>query len=262
MPQVQRNGLELHYLDVGRGEPVVLLLHAFPLSGDMFRPQLQELSAKYRFLVPDQRGFGRSGAAEGPTEMGVLAQDALSVLDAAKVKTAVVCGVSLGGYVALALLRQDAGRVRALVLADTHPYADDEAGKQKREETAAMILGEGMGALAEQMLPKLVSASAPPALVSDVRRMILEGSPAGAAAASRGMGLRQDSRDVLSRFAGPVLVVHGEQDALIPGERFEQMTALASGAKRVSIPKAGHLPNLEAPAEFNRALDEFLSALR
>src|SRR4051794_26973064 len=122
MATFQHAGVGLHYVDVGAGLPV-LLLHAFPLSGEAFEPQVRALSSRYRFIVPDHRGFGRSGPASGVTGMSTLAQDALALLDHLGVPAAVVGGVSMGGYAALALVREDAGRVRGLVLADTQATA-------------------------------------------------------------------------------------------------------------------------------------------
>ena len=134
MPQVQRNGVKLHYVDVGprrRGRRLAPCLPSqwrdVPAAGAGASVSQVPLLGSGSERLRTERD-----APEGPTEMSLLAEDALSILDAAKVKTAVVCGVSLGGYVALASLRHDAGRVRGLVLADTHPYADDdEAGKQE-----------------------------------------------------------------------------------------------------------------------------------
>src|SRR5688572_1801209 len=118
MPTLQHDGVTLHYRDEGQGR-AVLLLHAFPLSSGSFWPQLEVLSAKYRLIVPDHRGFGRSGTGKGPTEMSRIARDALAILDALKISRAIVGGVSMGGYAAMALTREDPGRVEGLVLADT-----------------------------------------------------------------------------------------------------------------------------------------------
>src|SRR5260370_17762304 len=104
-----------------------LLLQAFPLNGATFAAKVSALSGKYRFIVPDHRGFGRSGAAQGVTEMSRLAKDALAILDALDVRSAVVGGVSMGGYASMALAREDPGRVRPLALADTQPMPDPEA---------------------------------------------------------------------------------------------------------------------------------------
>lgn len=260
MIAIADDGVRLHYSDVGMGLPV-LLLHAFPLNGDSFAAQVSALSGKYRFIVPDHRGFGRSGAAQGVTEMSRLARDALAILDALDVRSAVVGGVSMGGYASMALAREDPGRVQALVLADTQALADDEAAKQRREETARLVLERGMDALVDSMLPRLLAPEAKPEVRTEVERMIRSNSPAGAAAALRGMALRPDSQEILARFGNPALVIVGEQDTLTPPERAKQMKDLLQSAELVTIAGAGHLSNMEAPETFNRALDSFLSRL-
>src|SRR5262249_42088428 len=118
------DGVSLHYIDQGKGSPI-LLLHAFPLSSIGFRPQLKTLAGKYRLIVPDQRGFGKSSLGTGPTEMSTLARDALALLDYLKISSAVIGGVSMGGYAAMALLRLDPARVKALLLVDTRATEDD-----------------------------------------------------------------------------------------------------------------------------------------
>jgi pimeloyl-ACP methyl ester carboxylesterase len=253
-------GIRLRYRDSGSGVPL-LLLHAFPLSGAMFEAQVAALSGQGRLVVPDQRGFGKSALGEGPSTMGGLAEDALALLDHLGIAQAVVGGVSMGGYVALALLRQDPGRVRGLVLADSQVGADDEAARAAREMLAQEVLLGGMDVLVEKQLPRLLSTSASKQLRAHVADMIRATAPAGAAAALRGMALRADGRDILSRFGGPVLVVVGEEDSLTPPEKARTMAKLLPQARLVEIPRAGHLSNLEAPELFNDALLRFLRQL-
>lgn len=260
MKTFHRDGLTLAYLDEGQGLPV-LLLHAFPLHGGMYAEQVKALSPKYRFIVPDLRGFGPSEVGQGPTPMSTFAEDAIALLDHLGIDAAVVGGVSMGGYVSMALLQQDPGRVRALVLVDTQMGADDEAGRARREDTARSIEARGMDVLVESLLPKLLAPSAPPELRERVREMILSNPPAGSAAATRGMALRPDSRNILARFAGPALVVVGQHDDITPRAKAEQMKDVLSNAELVEIPDAGHLAPLENPAAFNAALDAFLQRL-
>jgi pimeloyl-ACP methyl ester carboxylesterase len=235
----------------------MVLLHAFPLEGEMFEPQWAAFADRARFIVPDLRGFGGSGMPGGPSEMGAMADDVLALLDHLAIEAAVVGGVSMGGYVSLALLRNDPSRVRALVLADTQTSADDPAGRERRETTARQVLAEGSTALLPSV-DVLLAPSAPTELRARVARWITGGSPQGQAAALRGMALRPDARDILARFGGPVLVVVGESDVLTPPARARAMAELIPGSELVEIPGGGHLANLDHPEDFNEALARFL----
>ena len=259
MLTVTVDGVALHYRDVGQGLPV-LLLHAFPLHGAAFDKQVAALSGRYRFIVPDHRGFGQSRLGEGPTQMSRIAQDALALLDALKIDSAVVGGVSRGGYAAMALLREDAGRVRGLVLVDTQATADDEAARARREASAQEALREGPEAAVRALLPKVV-VEPDSAVGREVAAMMRMATPAGIAAAQRGMALRPDSKDILARYAGPALVVVGEKDPVTPLEKAKQMADLITGSRLEVIPDAAHLPNQEQPEKFNTVLDSFLSGL-
>jgi len=224
----------------------------------MFEPQWSALAQRARFIVPDLRGFGGSSVPEGPSEMGAMADDVLALLDHLGIGSAVVGGVSMGGYVSLALLRNDPGRVRALVLADTQTSADDAQGRAGREATAQEILERGSTALLP-LLDRLLGASATPELRARVWRWMTAGSPQGQATALRGMALRPDARDILARFGGPVLVVVGTEDVITPPTKARTMVELVPRAELVEIPGAGHLANLEQPAAFNAALDRLLA---
>jgi pimeloyl-ACP methyl ester carboxylesterase len=253
-------GVRIHYRDSGSGLPV-LLLHAFPLSGAMFDAQRSGLEGRARLLVPDHRGFGESTLGEGPATMEALAEDALALLDHLQLSSAVVGGVSMGGYAALALLRRDPGRVRALVLADTQVGADDDAARAAREQLAEAVLAWGMEVLVEQQLPRLLGSSASPAVRAQAAAMIRAVPPLGAAAALRGMALRSDARDILARFAGPALILVGAEDGITPPAKARVMAELVPGAELVELPHAGHLANLEAPDAFNAVLARFLAGL-
>src|SRR5258707_6932722 len=252
------DGVALHYLDEGKGLPV-LLLHAFPLNSMGFRPQVQLLSSKYRLIVPDQRGFGKSSLGAGPTEMSALARDALALLDHLELSSAVVGGVSMGGYASMALLRLDPARAKALVLVDTRATADDAAAKKRREETAQSVLKKGMGVLVESMLPKLVSPAASETLRAEVESIIRSNPPQGAAAALLGMALRQDSQGILARYAGPALGGVGDKDDLTPPEKPLEIQKFHAKEPLVVLPAPGHLSNLQPPVGVIRPLEGFLS---
>lgn len=260
MPFVTIAGRALHYEERGQGTPLVLL-HGFPFSSESFWPQLDSPPAGFRLLVPDHRGFGQSAPGEGVSTMEALADDALALLDALAIPQAIIGGVSMGGYVAIALARRDPGRVKALVLIDTQASADDEAGRARREAVAREVEEKGLGPLAETMLPKLLAPATSDEVKARVDRMMRAQSPAATAAASRGMATRTDGRDILSRFGGPCLVVVGEQDVITPPEKAKAMAALMPQARLEIVAGAGHLPNLEQPEAFHRAVGAFLGSL-
>ena len=238
----------------------MVLLHAFPLEGEMFEPQWTALAGRARFIVPDLRGFGGSGLVPGPSEMGAMADDVLALIDHLAIDAAVVGGVSMGGYVTLALLRNDPSRVRALVLADTQTSPDDAAGRERREQTAQQVSAQGSTALLPQV-DRLLGPSASAVLRARVAGWITAGSPEGQAAALRGMALRPDARDILARFGGPLLVLVGADDVLTPPGKARAMADLVPGAELVEISGAGHLANLEQPEAFNAALERFIGRL-
>jgi pimeloyl-ACP methyl ester carboxylesterase len=249
-------GRRYAFHDVGAGTPL-LLFHGFPFSSESFWPQLEAPPKGFRLIVPDHRGFGSSALAAGPSTMEAMAADGLVLLDSLSVPSAVVGGVSMGGYAALALARLDPGRVRGLVLIDTQAGADDEAGKARREAVALDVITNGVAGLVFTMLPKLLAPDTAVDVRARVERLMLAQPPAAVAAASRGMASRLDARDVLSRFANPTLVIVGEVDPITPPDKAKVMADLVQGSRLVVIPGAAHLPNLEQPSAFGSALEAF-----
>jgi pimeloyl-ACP methyl ester carboxylesterase len=256
-------GVEIAYEDVGRGEPVVLL-HGFLFDRSLWREQAAALGDRFRFITPDLRGHGESAATAAPATMEEMAADVAALLDELGVGPAVVGGLSMGGYVSFAFCRRHPERVRALVLADTRAQADNEEGRRAREELARLALGEGMRPIADSWTPKMLAPetlTSRPDVVERVRAMILGTKPEGAAAASRGMALRRDQTDWLPEIAVPTLILVGSEDAITPPAVSEAMRAKIKDARLEVVRGAGHASNVERPAEFNRALADFLGGL-
>jgi pimeloyl-ACP methyl ester carboxylesterase len=255
------NGITISYRDEGTGKPL-LLVHAFPLSSAMWERQVAALSPRNRVIAPDLRGFGASASGSGAASLDQHADDLAALLDHLKLDRVTVAGLSMGGYISFALLRRHRARVGELILADTRAGADGEEARQGREKNAKLAEEQGAGAIADQMLPKLLASSAPQALRDEVRRLIEANQPAGIAAALRAMAARPDSTPQLASIDVPTLIVVGSEDALTPPSESRAMHAAIAGSKLVEIPGAGHLANLEAPEAFNTAVDEFLSPFR
>jgi pimeloyl-ACP methyl ester carboxylesterase len=247
------------YEDVGEGVPL-LLFHGFPFSSASWAAQHATPPTGFRLLTPDHRGFGQSEPAPGVSTMEAMAEDGLALLDALQLPSAVVGGLSMGGYVALALARLDPGRVRGLVLIDTQSVPDDEAGKARREAVATDVLAGGVNGLVDGMLPKLFAAATPASVRAPVEAMMRAQPPAAVAAAARGMATRADAKALLARFANPTLVVVGAEDAITPPEKAKVMADLVTGARLEVVPNAGHLVPIEQPAHFRSLLESFAAA--
>jgi pimeloyl-ACP methyl ester carboxylesterase len=251
------NGIRVRYEDVGEG-PAMLLLHAFPLAGSMWRRQIEALRGHYRVITPDLRGFGGSDAPPGLYSMDDMADDVATLLQHLGVQRAAVVGLSMGGYVAFALWRRHTDMVAALALADTRAGADSEEGRATRETNARLAEEQGAAAIAARMIPNLVAPTASQALRDELQALIVANAPLGIAGALRGMAIRPDSTPDLPGIRVPTLVIVGEEDGLTPPHEAEAMAAQIPGSTLVRIPGAGHLSNMERPDEFNAALLSWL----
>ena len=261
MPRASLNGTELHYRDSGTSKDVVLLLHAFPLHSGMWARQVAALEKTHRVVAPDYRGLGKSGMPPEAWTLELLAQDVRALLAHLRIERAAVAGLSMGGYLAFELHRQLPGLFRGLALCDTRAGADNDEGKANREKFAKTAIERGLGWVADEMIPKLLRPQPDPAAVKEVRALITDGTPAGVAAAQRAMARRPDSTPTLAAITCPTLVVVGEEDSLTPPAESVKLAQGVKGARLVRIPGAGHLPCIESPEPFTRALVEFFAAL-
>ena len=236
--------------------PPLVLLHAFPLDSRMFDRIRPAVAARVRLLTPDLRGFG-SGPALGdpppPPDLALLAADVLAELDAAGIDRAIVGGVSMGGYIALAMLRSHPDRIAGLVLADTRSGADDAAALDRRRAAAERADNGDIASGPDAVAPLLAAATA--ATIRDELAAVAGGVPAATVGwAQRAMAARPDSTDVLAAARVPVLIVVGEQDAITPPAAARAMAAVAVQAELVELPGAGHLSPAEDAGGFADAL--------
>ena len=235
----------------------LLLLHAFPLDASMWEPQTSALGADVHVVAPNFPGFGGTSEPLDVLTMDAAADAAAASLTAAGVDRALVCGLSMGGYAALAFWRRHRDRVAGLVLANTRAGADDDAGRERRRALAERLRTEGSAFLAESP-PPLLSANAPAELWDRVKAIIAAQPAAAIASASLGMAERPDSTGDLAGIDVPALVVTSSGDTLIPPEATTPMADQIPGARLEILEGAGHLSNLELPTEFSRLLREEL----
>jgi pimeloyl-ACP methyl ester carboxylesterase len=239
----------------------LLLLHAFPLDASMWAPQASAFG-DLTVVAPDLPGFGRSRPVPDVLTMSDAAEVGVRALDDAGVERAVVLGLSMGGYAALALWDRHPDRVAGLVLANTRAGADDEAGRERRRALADRLRTEGSGFMVDSP-PPLLSADAPAELWERVRTIIGGQEASAIAAASLGMAQRTDYTSRLGEIGVPTLVITSSADTLIPPELTTPMAEAIPGATLEVIDGAGHLSNLEAPEAFNAAVQGHLArALR
>ncbi len=254
------DGVSLYYELHGAGEPI-LLVHGFPLSGELWRPLVPSLADAYRLIVPDLRGHGRSQASASAS-MARFADDLLALLECIdEARPVVLVGMSMGGYVSFEFCRRHPERVRALVLANTRAQADTPEGARTRRQTARRVEREGSLAVADAMLPRLFGPQAPQELKAEWHEIMAATPVEGIVAALEGMAVRVDSFDTLASAAFPVLIVAGEEDVLTPVEDARRMHEAASGSRLEVLAGAGHMSPVERPRNFLAALRGFLEGL-
>ncbi|GAA3122250.1 alpha/beta fold hydrolase [Streptomyces echinatus] len=239
----------------------LVLVHGHPFDRTMWHPQLAEFAAGRRVIAPDLRGYGASPVTPGTVPLARHAQDITGLLDHLGVDTCVLAGLSMGGQIVMECAARSGDRIRGLVLADTFPAAETPEGVRSRNAMADRLLAEGMRGYADEVLEKMVAPYADPEVKAHVHRMMTATSPQGAAAALRGRAERPDYRDLLARLPVPALVVVGADDTYTPVADAEAMHAALPDSALHVVEGAAHLPNLERPREFNRALGEFLARL-
>ncbi len=255
-------GTTLAYGDLGSGPPLVLV-HAFPLDRRMWEPQA-ELDDVCRLLTPDVPGLGESALPPDGWTVDSLADTLAEWLTALGIEKAVVGGLSMGGYVALAFARRHPNRLNGLLLADTRAEADTADAKANRGKAIELVNTQGPAALIEQMLPKMLSDHTRRqnvAIEGRVRELAGSQTPAGVAAALVALRDRPDSMAALKEFHFPVLTLVGAHDALTPPTAAHAMAVHLPDVTSETLYWAGHLSNLEAAAPFNAAVRRWLTAI-
>jgi 3-oxoadipate enol-lactonase len=256
-------GRVTRYFESGFGRPIILH-HAFPVSAEMWRPQLDRVPRGWRFIAPDLRGFG--GSALDGIEVGMddYALDTLALMDALDLDRAVVGGLSLGGYITFALFRLAPERIDGMILADTRSTSDSEDGVRARRALLETVRSHGATAVADEMLGKLLGDTTRrerPDLVAHVRRLIEANPTSGLEAAIYALMRRPDSTPDLPRIDCPTLVIVGQEDVVTPIDDAEPLHRTIKDSRLAVLPRAGHLSNLEAPEEFSHTITEWVASL-
>lgn len=259
MPTVAINQHQVHYIEKGRGKPVILI-HGFPLDHRIWAGQIDPLAEKYRVIAVDLPGFGQSTAA-GPLSIAQMAECVRELATRLDALPAVVAGLSMGGYVALAWAKHCPTHIDGMILVDTKAEGDSAEARQNRDRMIELVGSSGAGAVADVMMPKLIAAQTlhdEQQIVQQLRDMIESQSPQGIQWALAGMRDREDLVDFIQSIADPTLIIVGEHDPLTPPDGARQMQKRIRRSQLAVIPGCGHLPLLEKPTETAQAMIQFL----
>lgn len=247
------------WLESGAGWPLVLL-HAFPLTAEMWRPQLERVPDDWRFLAPE---LSSAVPPTGARSIDDYARDVAALLDALLIDNAVIGGLSMGGYVTFALFRQAPSLFSGMFLADTRPQGDSAQAREGRVRMRDLLAHEGVKAIADEMIPRLLAGQtvrAQPDVVGNLRRMIESSGPRAVDAALEAMMTRPDSTPDLQHVSCATLIIVGGEDSVTPPSEALAMQRAIDRSVLVTLQGAGHLSNLEQPEAFSRALADFLVA--
>ncbi len=259
------NNVTIHYNDEGSSEIPLVFIHGFPFDRTSWLPQYEYFKDYCRVVIYDIRGFGSStGDSDTQFSMEVFAKDFLAFLKALRIEKAIVCGLSMGGYILMNAFRMEPERFAGIVLCDTQCNADSEDAKKKREKTIVQIREKGVADFADTFIKHVFyeeSFKKKKEAVEATRDVILHTTQQTLVAAVKALAKRPDTCDVLPSVKVPALIICGKQDTVTPPEKSQVMHDLIKNSVYKLIDGAGHLSNLDQPETFNKHLGEFIKTI-
>jgi 3-oxoadipate enol-lactonase len=260
------NGTKLYYSDTGNANSAhtIVLIHGFPFSHEMWKPQVEFLKEKFRVVTYDIRGHGKSDVGDGQYALEFFVDDLVGLLDHLSIEKAIVCGLSMGGYVALRAAERSPERFKALILCDTSSLPDSNEAKLKRASQVKAIKAQGLEAFTESFLKAVFtqqSITSKLEFVKTIRDIILSNSSIGICGTLLALACRTDTTPSLSKINIPTLILVGEHDAITTPQTAQMMHDNIRNSKLHIIGSAAHMSNLENTNDFNRHLDNFLRNL-
>ncbi len=258
---IKVDNLNICYEDYGQGDLPVIFIHGFPFDKSSWQPQLDFFKATHRVIAYDIRGFCKSTAEDMKASIDLFAQDLVSLMDALNIRKAVICGLSMGGYIVLNAVKRFPERFKAIVLCDTQSVADTAEAKEKRYKTIEELEKNGLQDFADNFVQKIFAQetlSHKKEIVDDIKATILRTPVPTVARTLSALAQRVETASILQNIRIPALILCGEHDKVTPPEQSEQMHTHIIGSEYHVIEGAGHMSNLEQPQEFNRLLKDFL----
>ena len=255
------NSLLVNYTDVGYEEaPVIIFIHGFPLNMSMWNKQVELFKGNFRVITYDIRGHGDSDTGNESFSIDLFVNDLISLMDVLRIKKATLCGLSMGGYIALNAIECYPDRFDAVVLCDTTCRKDSPVAKTKRKKTIESIIKNGVINYASESLKTLFapdSFTTKADEISCVKKMILNTTELSLCSTLLALSSRNDTCSALKDIKVPVLILVGEEDAITPPDFAQFMHQNIKDSTLQIINSAGHLSNLENPEEFNHHLKKF-----
>ena len=258
MPRViTNNGYDLGYDESGGGErrPIVFL-HGVGSDKSVWRPQLQYFGAERRAVAFDYPGYGDSDPAPEGTTRDDYASAIISAMHELGIDRAHLCGLSLGGVIAIAMHHADSDRCASLILADTFAVHPEGQAIYERSLGAS----HNMRAFGESRVDVLLAQPADPSVRYDVVETMSRIDPGAYRIGAEAVWLA-DQHDRAEHIRVPTLVLCGTEDKVTPPALSKELTSLVPGARYEAIERAGHLTNLERPEEFNTLVGAFVRAV-
>ena len=256
------NGIPFQYTDYGPAEGIPLVfIHGFPFGADMWNGQIQSLPRNIRAITYDLRGHGGSGSDDGQYTLEFFVDDLIALMDHLHLDQAILCGLSMGGYIALRAAERNPGRIRGLVLCNTRSEADSNEAKIRRAASMKSVKTDGLTAFVDGFLRSVfwnATMIENPQAIESIRGLMMKNTPEGICGALLALASRTDTTPSLSSIAVPVCLFAGEHDALTPPSALKSMHEKISGSEFYIVPHAAHMSNVENPGEFNRILAAFL----
>lgn len=257
------NGIMINYSDFGSSNdrPPIVLIHGFPFSSEMWTPQVEVLKDRFRVITHDIRGHGKSEVGDGQYTLEFFVDDLIGLLDHLAISKAVLCGLSMGGYIALRTIERNPDRVSSLILCDTGPQADTNEVKLRRVASVKSVKTNGVDQYAESFLKAIFapeSFESKKDTIERIRTIIKSNSEIGICGTLIALAGRTDTTEALQSIKVPTLIIVGELDKVTPPKLSKIMDSKISNSEFHVLPNASHLGNLENAEEFNRVMVAFL----
>ncbi len=260
----EANNLTISYNDVGEGSIPLIFIHGFPFEKSMWKGQLDSLKSSNRAIAYDIRGFGKSTDEITPLSIELFSEDLLSFMDKLNIEKAIICGLSMGGYIAIDAIKRFPKRFEALILCDTQCIADSAEVKENRYKTIEQIKLDGTSEFNEKFVKSIFhpdSLNNKTELVENLKSIVFANSGEIIIAGLTALAERLETCSILKTIHIPTLIICGREDKVTPVAQSEYMQGHIEGAGLKIIDNAGHVSNLEQPDEFNKCLHDFLISL-